>query len=194
MLPHALLCLLHAALVAAQAKPILSLNALSSFNPQSLPNPPAFSLPSSDVLAISVALCSGNSQSPPRFFVTNDTSVGIPGQGGGPNVFEIVLSAGLGNWTGVASNGGVLAVENAGQTSFQVGVSNGGEMFLSLCSCFDVVLLSAGCKTPYAHKPIMIIVRPILLQAVRPPEVQVRLVTHLIQFLLMPALLFLHFG
>jgi calcium channel MID1 len=128
MLPHALLCLLQAALIAAQTRQQLSLNSLSVFNSQSLPNPPAFSLPSSDALAVSVAVCSGDLQSSlPRFFVTNDTSVGIPGSGGGTNVFEIFLDAGLGNWTGRASNGGVLAVESAGQTSFEVGVSNTGE-------------------------------------------------------------------
>jgi calcium channel MID1 len=136
MLPrmlHALLFLLQAALVAAQTRKQLSLNALSSFNSQSLPNPPAFTLPSSDVLAVSVAVCSGNSLSSlPRFFVTNDTSVGIPGSGGGTNVFEMVLSAGLGNWTGKASNGGVLAVEDEGQTAFEVGVSNSSELFLFL--------------------------------------------------------------
>ncbi|KIM79387.1 hypothetical protein PILCRDRAFT_823657 [Piloderma croceum F 1598] len=129
MLPHALLCLLQAALITAQTRQQLSLNSLSSFSPQSLPNPPAFSLPSSDALAVSVAVCSGDLQSSlPRFFVTNDTSVGIPGSGGGTNVFEIFLDAGLGNWTGLASNGGVLAVENAGQTSFEVGVSNTGPL------------------------------------------------------------------
>lgn len=127
MLPHPLLCLLQAALVTAQARQQLSLNALSPFNPQSVPNPPAFTLPPSDVLAVSVAVCSGDSQSSlPRFFVTNDTSVGIPGSGGGANIFEIMLDAGLGNWTGLASNGGMLAVENIGQTSFEVGVSNSG--------------------------------------------------------------------
>jgi calcium channel MID1 len=128
MLPHALLCLLQAALITAQTRQQLSLNSLSSFSSQSLPNPPAFSLPSSDALAVSVAVCSGDLQSSlPRFFVTNDTSVGIPRSGGGANVFEIFLDAGLGNWTGPASNGGVLAVENAGQSSFEVGVSNTGE-------------------------------------------------------------------
>jgi calcium channel MID1 len=131
MLPHALLCLLQAVLIAAQTRQQLQLNALSSFTSQSIPNPPVFSLPSSDTLAVSVALCSGDSQSSlPRFFVTNDTSVGVPGSEGGTNVFEISLDAGLGNWTGLASKGGVLAVENAGQTSFEVGVSNSGELFV----------------------------------------------------------------
>ena len=133
MLSHPLLCLLQATLVAAQARQQLSLNALSAFNPKTLPNPPAFTLPSSNVLAVSVAVCSGNSQSSlPRFFLTNDTSVGTPGPGGGANVFEIVLTAGLGNWTGVASNGGVLAVQNASQFSFEVGVSNSSASFLFL--------------------------------------------------------------
>lgn len=128
MLPQTLLCLLSAAIVAAQNRQQLSLNAVAPFTPQTLPNPPVFTLPSSDLLAVSVAVCSGDSQSGlPRFFVTNDTSAGTPGPGGGSNVFEIVLNKGLGNWTGIGANGGVLAIENAGQISFEVGLSSSGE-------------------------------------------------------------------
>lgn len=42
-------------------------------------------------------------------------------------MFEIVLESGQGNWTGVAAGGGILAVENAGQTDFEIGVSSGGK-------------------------------------------------------------------
>ncbi|KAF7983107.1 hypothetical protein HWV62_24051 [Athelia sp. TMB] len=35
----------------------------------------------------------------------------------------------MGGWTGVGSGGGLLAVENAGQTSFEIGVSSGGAYF-----------------------------------------------------------------
>lgn len=49
-------------------------------------------------------------------------------------MFEIVLNAGMGNWTGVGNSGGMLAVENAGQTSFEIGVSNSSESFLALPS------------------------------------------------------------
>jgi hypothetical protein len=98
------------------------------------------------VLAISIAVCSQSSL--PRFFVTNDTSLSIPGSGGGANVFEIVLNAGLGNWTGLASEGGVLAVENVDQTSFEVGVSNSGESFV-LLKPLPSRIISNTC----AHRP-----------------------------------------
>lgn len=45
-------------------------------------------------------------------------------------MFEIVLDAGLGSWTGVGTVGGLLAVENAGQTSFEIGVSTGSKTLL----------------------------------------------------------------
>jgi calcium channel MID1 len=128
MLPQTLLYLLHIALAAAQTNTQLPLSSVLSFTPQSIPNPPIFTLPPSDLLAVSVALCSGDSQSSlPRFFLTNDTSSGTPGSNGGKNVFEILLNQGMGNWTGPASGGGLLAVENAGQTSFEVAASNSGE-------------------------------------------------------------------
>lgn len=126
MLPPPLLCLLFASLVAAQTTAVLSLNALVSISPTNLPSPPTFSLPASAQLAISIAVCSGNTTtSLPRFWVTNDTSTGTPSSAGGDNVFEIVLDAGLGSWTGVGTVGGLLAVENAGQTFFEIGVSTG---------------------------------------------------------------------
>lgn len=140
MLPQTLLIfLLDVALVAAQNSQTLSLNGLASFTPQTLPNPPTFTLPSSDVLAVSVAVCSGNSQSGlPRFFVTNDTSTGTPSSNGGSNVFEIVLNEGMGNWTGFGGNGGLLAVENGGQVSFEIGVTSSGEPYFTTFSllCF----------------------------------------------------------
>ena len=132
MLPPSLLCLclLSAGLVIAQATQTLSLNAVASITPTILPNPPTFSLPTSDQLAVSIAVCSGNTTtSLPRFFVTNDTSSGTPSSSGGKNVFEIGLNAGMGGWTGVGSGGGLLAVENAGQTSFEIGVSSGSTYF-----------------------------------------------------------------
>lgn len=52
-------------------------------------------------------------------------------------MFEIVLNKGLGNWTGFANGGGILAVENAGQTSFEVGAASGSE-----CSYRSFFLLS----------------------------------------------------
>ena len=136
MLPQTLLIfLLDAALVAAQVGKTLSLNGLALFTPQFLPNPPIFTLPSSDVLAVSVAVCSGNSQSGlPRFFVTNDTSTGTPSSNGGTNVFEILLNEGMGNWTGFGGNGGLLAMENGGKVSFEIGVTSSGETLSRLYS------------------------------------------------------------
>lgn len=128
MLPHTLLYLLHVALVAAQANTQLPLNRVLSFTPISIPNPPVFILPPSNLLAVSVAVCFGDLQSSlPRFFVTNDTSSGTPGSNGGNNVFEILLNQGMGNWTGPAGGGGLLAFENVGQTSFEVAASNNGK-------------------------------------------------------------------
>ena len=83
----------------------------------------------------SVAVCSGNSQSGlPRFFVTNDTSTGTPSSNGGTNVFEILLNEGMGNWTGFGGNGGLLAVENGGKVSFEIGVTSSGETLSRLYS------------------------------------------------------------
>ncbi|KAG6917218.1 hypothetical protein DXG01_003423 [Tephrocybe rancida] len=123
MLPEALLCLLSAALAAAQSRKILSLNSNSAFSPSTTPTPAVFDLPTAANLTISVALCSATS-SLPRFFVTNSSSSGVPGSGGGIDVFEIQLTNGLGSWTGIFDDGGVLAVEDLQQTSFELGVSD----------------------------------------------------------------------
>lgn len=129
MLPETLLSLLNVAVVVAQSRQALSLNSVSSFNPRTLPNPPSFSLPVSSILTVSVALCSNNSAGfIPRFFVTNSSTVNNPGSSGGPDVFEVPLNGGHGNWTGVFPDGGVLAVENVANISFEVGVSDKGEL------------------------------------------------------------------
>lgn len=135
MLPETLLCLLNAALVLAQTRRELPLNSNSPFSPSSAPNPPVFSLPRSNDLSITVALCSSGNSSP-RFFVTNSSSVDTPGSSSGKDVFEIVLNGGYGNWTGPFRDGGVLAVENVGQTSFELGVSDEG-MFYPHLICKD---------------------------------------------------------
>lgn len=146
MLPPLLcLCLLSAGLIVAQTAQILTLNSVISITPSTLPNPPTFSLPTSDKLVVSIAVCSGDTTtSLPRFFVTNDTSSGTPSSSGGNNVFEITLNAGMGNWIGIGNGGGLLAVENAGQTSFEIGISNGGAflpMELHSCSCKGAISL-----------------------------------------------------
>jgi calcium channel MID1 len=121
MLPETLLCLLNAAFILAQGPQKLSLNNISSFNPSNTPNPPLFSLPQSKNLSITVALCSGTSQTP-RFFVSNSSSIGASGSGGS----QITITSGHGQWIGPVSNGGVLSVANAGQSSFELAVSEDG--------------------------------------------------------------------
>ncbi|KAG5650500.1 hypothetical protein H0H81_012013 [Sphagnurus paluster] len=125
MLPEALLCLLNAGLVLAQARQQLSINSNNQFSASNPPRPPVFTLPAAANLTITVALCSSTS-SPPRFFVTNDTTVGVPGPGGGQNVFEIDVDNGLGSWVGLFPDGGVLAIQAAVQVAFELGVSDQG--------------------------------------------------------------------
>jgi calcium channel MID1 len=93
----------------------LALNSLSSFSGSS--SPTLFTLPSSDTLSVSVALCASTS-SPPLFYVANDTT----------DATEIVLWQGFGNWTGPAPSGGMLKVENIGSNSFEIGVSDDGKI------------------------------------------------------------------
>ncbi|OAX41807.1 hypothetical protein K503DRAFT_734974 [Rhizopogon vinicolor AM-OR11-026] len=97
----------------------LSLNALYSFSASSLS---AFSLPEAQQLFVSVAICSTEAASP-TFFVTNTTSVAESTSSS--DVFQIPLQSGFGYWTGTAPQGAFLTVQNIGQTSFQVAVSNG---------------------------------------------------------------------
>lgn len=124
MLPETLLCLLNAALVFAQSRQQLSLNVVSSFTPSNIPNPPLFTLPQSKNLSITVALCSGTA--PPRFFVSNSSNNSVPGSGGGPQGTEITITNGLGKWIGPIGDGGVLSVGAAGQSSFELAVSEDG--------------------------------------------------------------------
>lgn len=122
MLPEALLLLLHSSIVFAQSRQQLSLNTVARF---STLNQPFFVIPSVATQAtVSVALCIVGSS--PRFFVSNSSTSDSPGSAGGPDVFEIPLDEGQGSWTGGFPNGGVLGVENAGQTSFEVGLSDNG--------------------------------------------------------------------
>ncbi|KAJ7638135.1 stretch-activated cation channel Mid1 [Mycena rosella] len=123
MLPATLLLLLNAALSVAQTRQSLSTGYVVS---EQAPNPTFFTIPTASQLAISVALCSGTTDTPvPRFFVTNSSSDASPGSSGGDNVFEILLNQGHGNWSGAFPAGGVLGVEDAGQMPFEIGVSDG---------------------------------------------------------------------
>ncbi|KDQ58001.1 hypothetical protein JAAARDRAFT_193486 [Jaapia argillacea MUCL 33604] len=128
LLPLSLLLLLEAKLLIVQAQQ-LSLNSLSAFTASTVPSPPSFSLPStSDALSISVALCSQPSSQPPRFFITNNSAISDPGPDGGTDVYEIILSDGYGSWTGLMGSGGVLAVEDVGESTFEIGVATGGPL------------------------------------------------------------------
>ncbi|KAH7909014.1 stretch-activated Ca2+-permeable channel component-domain-containing protein [Hygrophoropsis aurantiaca] len=124
-LPQTLWCLVQATLVFAQTQQSLSLNSVSTFSGATLSGTPAFTLPSASPLYVSVALCAPGSSA--RFFVTNSTTA-IPSSAGGKDVFEIDLGDGYGNWTGPAPEGGTLAVEDVGQTVFEIGVSSSGVM------------------------------------------------------------------
>ncbi|KAJ6468390.1 stretch-activated cation channel Mid1 [Mycena sanguinolenta] len=122
MLPAALLLLLNAALSAAQTRTSLAVDSVLSTQ---APNSPFFTIPTATQLAISIALCSGTADTPtPRFFLTNASTTASPGPDGGPDVFEIVLNQGLGNWTGPFPSGGVLGVSDAAQMPFEIGVSS----------------------------------------------------------------------
>ncbi|KAF5376385.1 hypothetical protein D9757_008659 [Collybiopsis confluens] len=128
MLPETLICLLNAALIQA-ASVQLSLNTVISLNAQTLPSPPTFSVPAAQDLTITVAFCSTGT-SLPRFFVTNSSSVDDPGPDGGQDVFEISVDEGLGTFTGIFSDGGVLAVDADSSTSFifEIGASDNGPL------------------------------------------------------------------
>lgn len=129
LLPASLFCLLQAWFALADTPPTqLSLNSLHAFSAATL-NPTMYTLPvSTNPLSISVALCSYATSNPPRFFVANDsTTTPGPNTLGQPNVYEIELNTtALGAWTGDMLNFGVLAIYNATQSPFEVGVSDNG--------------------------------------------------------------------
>lgn len=152
MLPETLLSLLHATLVLAQAQQKLSLNAISSFTPSNIPNPPLFTLPQSRNLFITVALCSATS--PPQFFVSNSSNIDTTGS-------EITITDGLGKWTGPLNNGAVLSVVNAGQSSFELAASEDGAIheilqtppFLGDTTSNQALLFSAPFSPSVLQKP-----------------------------------------
>ena len=122
-----LLCLIHAWLVLAESE-TLSLNQLYNFS-TTTSNPSTYTLPESINLTVTLALCSYDTSDGPRFYLSNDSSViPSPDNVGQPNVYHIELGdEGIGNWTGIMSSRGLLAVYNATQTPFEVGVSDNGE-------------------------------------------------------------------
>ncbi|KAH9840768.1 stretch-activated Ca2+-permeable channel component-domain-containing protein [Rhodofomes roseus] len=127
LLPRTLLCLAQAWLVLADTQ--LVLNQLQTFSATT--SPLTYSLPaSSDPVSVSVALCSYQKSTTPRFFVSNG-SVTTPGPDdlGEGDVFEIELDDySLGSVTVQVASAGVLAVYNAADMSFEVGVSDEGPL------------------------------------------------------------------
>ena len=131
LLPASLFALVQSFLVLVEAQQQLTLGTINDLNTTGLPSPPTFNLPSSsDTRFVSVALCA-ESDSPPRFFVTNDTSITQPSLSDVNNIttFEILVgSEGFGSWSGLLTNGGVLAVEaGSTSTSFELLVSTSSE-------------------------------------------------------------------
>ncbi|PCH34749.1 hypothetical protein WOLCODRAFT_19550 [Wolfiporia cocos MD-104 SS10] len=138
MLPQALLLLLQTWIVVADTQQ-LPLNQLQTFS-SATANPATYALPVSPHLSVSVALCSYKLSNSPRFFVSNKSSF-VPGPDdlGKPNVYEIDLGdGGLGSWTGAMNVSGTLAVYNATQVPFEVGVSDDGPIHQTLDSLPEV--------------------------------------------------------
>ncbi|KAF8910278.1 stretch-activated cation channel Mid1 [Mucidula mucida] len=122
MLPESLWCLVSAALVVAQSRQQLLLDRLRPSDDSLV-----FTVPASDNLTISVALCATGTS--PRFFVTNVSSSEVdPGPSGGTDVYEIELNDGYGSFNGPFANGGVLAVSDGADVAYEVGVSENGPM------------------------------------------------------------------
>lgn len=135
MLPESLLCLLSAAVAYSQTTQSLTVNNIASFNTLSLPSKQSFSLPQSEQLSITIALCS-QSSSIPQFFVSNNSDSATLDDDPEDTFFEIQLSSGLGGLCGRFANGGVLAVQssNSDGVAFDIGISDSGmRPFASRC-------------------------------------------------------------
>jgi calcium channel MID1 len=129
MLPESLLCLLSAAVAYSQTIQNLTVNNVTSFNTLNLQSTSSFSLPQSEQLSITIALCS-KSSSIPRFFVSNNSdSVTLDDPGD-----EIEFSSGLGSWFGRFANGGVLAIKSieTDDVAFDIGISDSGMQPMAL--------------------------------------------------------------
>ncbi|KAI0739466.1 stretch-activated Ca2+-permeable channel component-domain-containing protein [Daedaleopsis nitida] len=128
LLPLPLLAVVQSFLLLAEAQQRLTLETIAALDTSTLPNPPTFSLlPSTDPLFVSAALCA-NADNPPRFFLSNDSSITQPGPGDVDNsrVFELELGAeGFGSWSGLFTGGGSLAVLKGSSTvAFEILVSS----------------------------------------------------------------------
>ena len=117
-LPPALLALI--LYVADTRQQQLNLDAVSIFSSAS-----TLTLPSHDGdIAISVALCGNPQGTTPRVIFTNSSTETPTDENiGSPDVFEILIVEGVGNWTGSISQGGRLAITDTGQTQYEVGIS-----------------------------------------------------------------------
>ncbi|TFK68899.1 hypothetical protein BDN72DRAFT_820585 [Pluteus cervinus] len=123
MLPEGLFLLLNALLAAGQSRQPLPLNSVISLGPQDGgSNLPLFEVPPAATLTITIAICAPGSSA--RFFITNNTAGGAPSSSGGPNVAEIPIIQGNGIWSGLFGDGGLLAAENIGQTTFEIATSD----------------------------------------------------------------------
>ena len=127
MLPQSLLCLLSASLVLSQS---LALNSLTQISPTNLPNPPIFSLPNSNNLTVSIALCSDPpTTNPPKFTLSNGTTTSNPQ--------VIQLTNGHGNWTGKVDSG-TLRIENGDNLKFEIGISDSGGCRVNCIKTFRI--------------------------------------------------------
>lgn len=126
-----LLTVIQSFLLLVEAQQTLSLDSIVDLNTNSLPSPPTFGVPSTtNLLTASVALCAA-SDDPPRFFVTNDTTISQPSISDVDNVntYEIVLnSEGFGSRQLTFTNGGIISVvEGSATTPFEMFVSTNSE-------------------------------------------------------------------
>lgn len=121
MLPESLLCLLSPTIAYSQTIQKLTVNNVTSFNTLTLPSTSFFSLPQSENLSITIALCS-TSSSIPLFFVSNSSDNATSDD----LLDEIGLLSGLGSWSGRFANGGVLAIKSniTDGVAFDIGISD----------------------------------------------------------------------
>lgn len=128
LLPLSLLALVQSFLTLVDAQNTrLSLDTVQSLNTTALPNPPVFTIPSSNgPLYVSVALCA-NSSNPPRLFVTNDTGITQPNLGDVDNVntYELTIGPlGYGSVMAMFPNNGFISVmKGSTETNFELLVS-----------------------------------------------------------------------